>query len=76
MPLVSRRGIDASLMKHLPHAAGGHSAEHEARVGENHHVICRSCGASAAVAGVTGNTGCLTSPGASGYEIDEIEVIY
>jgi Fe2+ or Zn2+ uptake regulation protein len=55
----------------------GSVARYEARVQDNHHhVVCRSCGASAAVAGAVGDGPHLTAPVGSGYEIDDAEVIY
>ena len=55
----------------------GSVARYEARVGDNHHhVVCRSCGAIAAVDCAVGYTPCLTAADDSGYEIDEAEVIY
>jgi Fur family transcriptional regulator, stress-responsive regulator len=51
----------------------GSVARYEARVQDNHHhVVCRSCGAIADVAGAPR----LTAPVGSGYEIDDAEVIY
>jgi Fur family transcriptional regulator, stress-responsive regulator len=55
----------------------GSVARYEARVRDNHHhFVCRSCGAIADVDGTVGDTACLTAPGASGYDVDEAEVIY
>ena len=55
----------------------GSVARYEARIGDNHHhVVCRSCGAIADVDCAVGYTPCLTADDASGYEIDEAEVIY
>jgi Fur family transcriptional regulator, stress-responsive regulator len=55
----------------------GSVTRYEARVGDNHHhVVCRSCGAIADVDCAVGDTPCLTAADASGYEIDEAEVIY
>jgi len=39
-------------------------------------VICRSCGRTEDVDCAVGYTPCLTAADASGYEIDEAEVIY
>ena len=50
---------------------------YEDRVGDNHHhLICRSCGKTVDVDCAVGNTPCLTAADASGYQIDEAEVIY
>jgi Fe2+ or Zn2+ uptake regulation protein len=55
----------------------GSVARYEARVRDNHHhVVCRSCGAIADVAGAVGDAPRLTAPVGSGYEIDDAEVIY
>jgi Fur family transcriptional regulator, stress-responsive regulator len=55
----------------------GSVTRYEARVGDNHHhVVCRSCGAIADVDCAVGDTPCPTAADASGYEIDEAEVIY
>lgn len=55
----------------------GSVARYEARVGDNHHhVVCRSCGAIADIDCAVGYSPCLTASDASGYEIDEAEIIY
>ena len=55
----------------------GTVARYESRVGDNHHhVVCRGCGAIADVDCAVGDTPCLEASGASGFEIDEAEVIY
>jgi Fur family ferric uptake transcriptional regulator len=55
----------------------GSPARYENRVGDNHHhVICRTCNRMADVDCAVGATPCLTAADASGYEIDEAEVIY
>ena len=55
----------------------GSVARYEARVGDSHHhLVCRSCGAISDVDCAAGYTPCLTASDASGYEIDEAEVIY
>ena len=55
----------------------GSPARYEDRVGDNHHhLICRSCGQMIDVDCAVGETPCLTATDASGYEIDEAEVIY
>jgi Fur family transcriptional regulator, stress-responsive regulator len=55
----------------------GSPARYEDRVGDNHHhLICRSCGEMVDVDCAVGETPCLTAADASGYEIDEAEVIY
>ncbi len=55
----------------------GSPALYEDRVGDNHHhLICRSCGKTVDVDCAVGETPCLTAADASGYRIDEAEVIY
>lgn len=55
----------------------GSSARYEDRVGDNHHhLICRTCGKTVDVDCAVGDTPCLTAADASGYLIDEAEVIY
>ena len=55
----------------------GSSALYEDRVGDNHHhLICRTCGKTVDVDCTVGDTPCLTAADASGYQIDEAEVIY
>ena len=55
----------------------GSPARYEGRVGDNHHhLICRSCDRMTDVDCAVGYTPCLTAADASGYEIDEAEVIY
>ncbi len=72
---VLRALTDAGLVRRIQPARS--VARYEARVGDNHHhVVCRSCGAIADVDCAVGYTPCLTAADASGYEIDEAEVIY
>lgn len=55
----------------------GSPARYEARTGDNHHhVICRACGRMVDVDCAVGAAPCLAPADASGYEIDEAEVIY
>lgn len=55
----------------------GSPALYESRVGDNHHhLICRTCGKTVDVDCAVGETPCLTAADASGYRIDEAEVIY
>jgi Fur family transcriptional regulator, stress-responsive regulator len=55
----------------------GSPALYEGRVGDNHHhLICRSCGKAVDVDCAVGSAPCLTAANASGYRIDEAEVIY
>lgn len=55
----------------------GSPARFEGRVGDNHHhLICRSCGAVSDVDCATGHAPCLQPADASGFDVDEAEVIY
>jgi len=55
----------------------GSPARYEDRVGDNHHhLMCRTCGQMVDVDCGVGDAPCLTAADASGYEIDEAEVIY
>jgi Fur family ferric uptake transcriptional regulator len=55
----------------------GSPARYEDRVGDNHHhLICRTCGRMVDVDCATGVMPCLTPVDASGFEVDEAEVIY
>ena len=66
---------DARLVRRI-HPPGS-VARYESRVGDNHHhVVCRACGSIADVDCAVGETPCLTASEASGYSIDEAEVIY
>lgn len=48
----------------------------EAGAGDNHHLVCRSCGAIADVECTVEDAPCLTAGDDAGYAIDEAEVIY
>jgi Fe2+ or Zn2+ uptake regulation protein len=66
---------DAGLARRIEPA--GHPARFETRVGDNHHhVVCRDCGATADVDCATGYAPCLDPASASGFVIDEAEVVY
>jgi Fe2+ or Zn2+ uptake regulation protein len=66
---------DGGLIRRIQPA--GSPGRYECRVGDNHHhLICRSCGRMSDVDCAVGYTPCLTAADASGYEIDEAEVIY
>ena len=55
----------------------GSVARYEARVDDNHHhVVCRSCGATADVDCAVGHAPCLIASDDAGYAIEEAEVIY
>ena len=66
---------DEGLIRRIQPA--GSPARYEGRTGDNHHhLICRTCGRMVDVDCVVGAAPCLTPADASGYEIDEAEVIY
>jgi Fur family transcriptional regulator, stress-responsive regulator len=55
----------------------GSPARYEHRVGDNHHhLICRMCNRVLDVDCAVGHAPCLTASDASGFEIDEAEVVY
>jgi Fur family transcriptional regulator, stress-responsive regulator len=55
----------------------GAPARYEDRVGDNHHhLICRTCHRTVDVDCAVGHAPCLTVADASGFEIDEAEVVY
>jgi len=55
----------------------GSVARYEARVGDNHHhVVCRSCGATADVDCAVGPAPCLNPSVDHGFVIDEAEVVF
>ncbi len=55
----------------------GSPARYEGRAGDNHHhLICRECGRMVDVDCAVGAAPCLAPADASGYEIDEAEVIF
>ncbi len=66
---------DTGLIRRIQPARS--PARYEDRTGDNHHhLICRSCGRMVDVDCAVGAAPCLTPADASGYEIDEAEVIY
>lgn len=55
----------------------GSASRYESRVGDNHHhLICRTCGLTVDVDCAAGAAPCLTAANASGFLVDEAEVIY
>ena len=69
--ILSEKGIIRRIQP------SGSPALFEDRVGDNHHhLICRKCGKTVDVDCAVGETPCLTAADASGYQIDEAEVIY
>jgi Fur family transcriptional regulator, stress-responsive regulator len=66
---------DRGILRRIQPA--GSPARYESRVGDNHHhLICRSCGRMVDVDCAIGEPPCLDAADASGFEIDEAEVIY
>jgi Fur family ferric uptake transcriptional regulator len=67
--------VEKGLIRRIQPA--GSPARYEDRVGDNHHhLICRTCGKTIDVDCAVGDAPCLTAADASGYQIDEAEVIY
>lgn len=65
----------AGLVRRIEPA--GHPARFESRTGDNHHhVVCRSCGATADVDCVVGSAPCLSPAAAPGFTIDEAEITF
>ena len=55
----------------------GSAARFEHRVGDNHHhLICRACGTTVDVDCTIGKAPCMAAADASGFEIDETEIIF
>jgi Fur family transcriptional regulator, stress-responsive regulator len=54
----------------------GHLARFERRVGDHHHVVCRRCGRTEDVDGVTGVQPCLAPAEHEGFAVDEAEVVF
>jgi Fur family ferric uptake transcriptional regulator len=67
--------VDAGLVRRIEPA--GSAARYETRTGDNHHhLVCRSCGATADVDCVVDERPCLTPSDDGGFEIDEAEVVF
>ncbi len=67
--------VQARLARRIEPA--GHPARFETRVGDNHHhVVCRRCGATSDVDCAVGYAPCLEPSTASGFAIDEAEVVF
>jgi Fur family ferric uptake transcriptional regulator len=65
----------AGLVRRIEPA--GSPTRYETRVGDNHHhAVCRSCGAIADVDCAVGDPPCLSPADASGFVIDEAEVVF
>jgi Fur family transcriptional regulator, stress-responsive regulator len=66
---------DKGLLRRIQ--PSGSPGRYEDRVGDNHHhLLCRACGRTVDVDCAVGDAPCLTPSEASGYEVDEAEVIY
>jgi Fur family ferric uptake transcriptional regulator len=83
MGAISRQAVydalaaftDRGLLRRIQ--PGGAPARYENRVGDNHHhLICRACGRMVDVDCAVGYAPCLTAADASGFAIDEAEVVY
>lgn len=71
LALLAEKGIIRRIQP------AGSPARYEDRVGDNHHhLICRRCGKMVDVDCAVGDAPCLTAADASGYQIDEAEVIF
>ena len=67
--------VDAGLVRRIEPA--GSAARYETRTGDNHHhVVCRSCGATADVDCVVGERPCLSPSNDAGFAIEEAEVVF
>lgn len=67
--------VDAGLVRRIEPA--GSAALYETRTGDNHHhVVCRSCGATADVDCVVDQRPCLTPSDTGGFVVDEAEVVF
>ena len=65
----------AGLLRRIQPA--GSPARYETRAGDNHHhLICRTCMRTVDVDCAVGYAPCLTASDASGFEIDEAEVVF
>ncbi len=65
----------AGLVRRIEPA--GSPARYESRVGDNHHhIVCRTCGATADVACVVGAAPCLDPSDAAGFAIDQAEITF
>jgi Fur family ferric uptake transcriptional regulator len=65
----------AGLLRRIEPA--GHPARFERRVGDHHHhLVCRRCGRTEDVDGVTGAESCLVPAEDMGFVVDEAEVVF
>ena len=70
-----RAFVAAGLVRQIQPDAG--AARFETRAGDNHHhVLCRSCGATADVDCVVGAAPCLDPSSTAGFAIDEAEIVF
>jgi Fe2+ or Zn2+ uptake regulation protein len=54
----------------------GSPARFETRTGDNHHLVCRSCGDTTNVDRVVGTRPCLAPGGAAGYLVGAAEIMF
>ena len=67
--------VDKGLLRRIQPA--GSPALYEQRVGDNHHhLVCRTCGRVVDVDCAVGAAPCLDAADASGFMIDEAEIIF
>jgi Fur family ferric uptake transcriptional regulator len=67
--------VERGLIRRIQPA--GSPALYEDRVGDNHHhLICRICGKTVDVECAARKTPCMTADTDSGFQIDEVEVVY
>ncbi len=64
----------AGLVRRIEPA--GHPARFERRTGDNHHLVCRSCGRTEDVDCAVGARPCLTAGDDRGFAVDEAEVVF
>ncbi|GEM_PF-319523 len=71
---VLRAFAEAGLVRRIEPA--GSPGLYELRAGDNHHVVCRRCGATVDIDCVTGAAPCLEPSQAGGFWIDEAEITF
>ncbi len=72
---ILRALAEAGLVRRIQPAGG--PARFETRAGDNHHhLVCRSCGATADVDCAVGTAPCLDPSSTDGFAIDEAEVTF
>jgi Fe2+ or Zn2+ uptake regulation protein len=72
---ILRALAEAGLVRRIQPAGG--PARFETRAGDNHHhLVCRSCGATADVDCAVGTAPCLDPSSTDGFAVDEAEVTF